>query len=391
MVITGLALQNFRVYSQYFLRLMHQTTVIVGENAIGKTSIVEAIHLLSSGNSFRAGKVAEMISFNEELARVKGVIIDPQFNGSITDESLKDTPKDEVEILLTHGSVNGKKTHSRLFNVNGVRRRKKDAAGKFYTVVFRPEDMRLIEGSKARRRSFLDTVLSLLYRDYEVSVKNYDQTLRRRNKLLSLIKDGQQPETVLQYWDFNLVKYGTVLQNYRKRFIETFSSVEFPVEFSITYDPSVISQERIDQYRRKAIAAGHTLIGPHKDDFQVFIQANDWRITKNQSESKVELEQSNHQNHPVTDINVATFGSRGQQRLAVLWLKFCELDFLRKHADKKTILLLDDILSELDDESKVLALSVLKDHQAIITTIDDVVIDQIKKVSKDTEVITLEN
>lgn len=384
MVITGLALQNFRLYSQYFLRLTHQTTVIVGQNAIGKTSIIEAIHLLSSGDSFRAGKVAEMISFDEELARVKGVVVDPDFTGNISENNLNEIPKDEVEVLLTHGSVNGKKTHSRLFNVNGVRRRKKDAASKFYTVVFRPEDMRVIEGSKTRRRLFMDTVLSLLYRDYEISVKNYDQTLRRRNKLLSLIKEGQQPETVLQYWDFNLVKYGTVLQNYRKRFLETFQSVQFPVQFTVQYDPSIISQERIADYRQRAIAAGHTLIGPHKDDFQVFIQANDWRVTK------VKAPDSSPQTE-VTNINVATFGSRGQQRLAVLWLKFCELDFLRNHAEKKTILLLDDILSELDDESRDLALSVLKDHQSVITTIDESVLDQIAAFSKDMEVVTLES
>jgi DNA replication and repair protein RecF len=371
MVITGLALQNFRLHKNLFIKFEHQTTVIVGENAIGKTSIVEALHLLATGNSFRAGKVEEMILFDEELARVKGVIFEKKEN-----QDLAQT--DEVEVILTKGFVNGKKSQHRLFNVNGVRRRKKTAAGKFASVVFRPEDMRLIEGSPSRRRSFLDSVLASLYIDYEISLKNYEQTLRRRNKILQQIREGKQPQTVLKYWDLNLVKYGTVLQNYRQRFIETFADVSFPINFSVEYDPSIITQERIDSHKSRAIASGHTLIGPHKDDVLVFLDSGaSWKGTKKKSKKTMKL-------------NMATYGSRGQQRLAVLWLKFCELEFLKKHSDKQTVLLLDDILSELDDESRSLALSVLKDYQAVVTTTEDSVVSEIKEVSEDVKVISLQ-
>lgn len=372
MVITGLALQNFRLHKNYVLKFTAQSTVIVGANAIGKTSIVEALNLLATGNSFRAGKVEEMVFFDADLSRVKGVVLD---SGSVSDfESTPfaelvsrqaELPKDEVEVILTRGIVNGKRTLHRLFSVNGVRRRKKDAAGKFYTVVFRPEDMRLIEGSPARRRSFLDTVLALLHTDYEVSLKNYDQTLKRRNKLLQLIKEKQQPKTVLQYWDLNLVKYGEVIQKYRQRFIETFASVQFPVNFTVEYDPSIISKERIEQYQAKEIAAGHTLIGPHKDDIIVFLEKNGRKL------------------------RLDTYGSRGQQRLGVLWLKFCELEFLRKHSEKQTLLLLDDILSELDDDSKALALSVLPGYQSVITTTEPSVLAEIKQATDNIEVIKL--
>lgn len=371
MVITGLALQNFRLHKNYFIKFEHKTTVIVGDNAIGKTSIVEALYLLSTGNSFRAGKVAEMILFDAELARVKGVIVEN------SDQQEKNIHTDEVEVILTRGFVNGKKSQHRIFSVNGVKRRKKTATGKFVSVVFRPEDMRLIEGSPARRRGFLDSVLASLYIDYEISLKNYEQTLKRRNKLLQSIKEGKQPPTVLQYWDLSLVKYGTVLQNYRKRFIETFSEVSFPINFTIEYVPSTISQKNIDSHRTRAITAGHTLIGPHKDDISIFLDSGFGWKGKNSSQKTMKL-------------NMATYGSRGQQRLAVLWLKFCELEFLKKHSNKQTVLLLDDILSELDDESRTLALSVLKEYQAVITTTEDTVVSEIQAVSQDIKVISLQ-
>lgn len=367
MILTGIALQNFRVHKNYFLKLTQDTTVIIGANAIGKTSIIEAVNLLATGNSFRAGRIEEMIEFESELARIKGVVLD-------AGDTKNTQASDELEIILTRGVVGGKRTQHRLFSVNGVRRRKKDAVGKFNTVVFRPEDMRMIEGSPSRRRNYLDTVLSLLYIEYEVALKNYEQTLKRRNKLLQQIKDQQQPRTVLHYWDLSLVKYGTVLQEKRKEFLETFAIVDFPLEFSVEYDPSLISKERLEQYREKEILVGHTLIGPHKDDIIVYLTA--WRSEPKTKESAQKL-------------RIDTFGSRGQQRLAVLWLKFCELEFLKNHSDTKTILLLDDILSELDDESKVLALSVVRKYQSIITTTEAAVLADIRQMAQTVAVIYL--
>lgn len=362
MIVTGIALQNFRVHKNYFLKFTKDTTVIIGDNAIGKTSIIEAIQLLATGNSFRAGTIAEMIDFDSELARVKGVVVDAE--STEQQAGLGNQHRDELEVILTRGLVNGKRTQHRLFSVNGVRRRKKDAVGKFYTVVFRPEDMRMIEGSPARRRTFLDTVLCLLYIEYEVALKNYEQTLKRRNKLLQQIKDNQQPRTVLQYWDLSLVKYGEVLQKKRAEFLQTFATVSFPIQFSVEYDPSLISTQRLAEYKEKEILVGHTLIGPHKDDIVVYL-------------------------NNTKKLRIDTFGSRGQQRLAVLWLKFCELEFLQQHSQTKTILLLDDILSELDDNSKSLALSVLEKYQAIVTTTEHSVLADIKQVTQNIEVVYL--
>lgn len=359
MVIVGLALQNFRSHKSYSLKFSNQTTIIVGANAAGKTSIVEAISLLSTGNSFRATRIEEMISFEAELARVKGIV-----KYELSPES---TEKDEIEIILTRGEVNGKRTQHRLFSVNGVKRRKKDAVGKFYAVSFRPEDMRLIEGSPARRRNFIDVALSMATPKYEVALKNYEQTLKRRNKLLWQVREGEQPRSSLQYWNINLIKHGEVIQEIRKEFIASFAHVEFPVDFEIEYDPSVISQKRIDQYINREIAAGHTLVGPHKDDIVVFL--NEFKGIK---QNKLRLD---------------SFGSRGQQRLGVLWLKFCELEYLAKI--RKPLLLLDDILSELDDESRQLALGVLNNYQSVVTTTDKDVVEEIKKQSQDSKVVKL--
>ncbi|GIK84453.1 MAG: DNA replication and repair protein RecF [Patescibacteria group bacterium] len=368
MILTGVALQNFRLHKNYFLKFTENTTVIIGENAIGKTSIIEAINLLATGNSFRAGRIEEMIEFGSELARVKGVVLDT--NSKNLHDKAETQPTDEVEIILTRGIVSGKRTQHRLFSVNGVRRRKKDAVGKFFTVAFRPEDMRMIEGSPSRRRTFMDTVLSLLYLEYEVALKNYEQTVLRRNKLLQQVGEHKQPKTVLQYWDLNLVKYGEILQRYRQKFLESFASVPFPLEFSVEYDSSLISKERVDQYKEREIAAGHTLIGPHKDDIIVYL--NSWRHGKDTKKMRIDV-----------------FGSRGQQRLAVLWLKFCELEYIKNKSNTATLLLLDDILSELDDDSKALALSVLKNYQSVVTTTEPAVLEDIRQATDTIEVIYL--
>ncbi|MBP7700942.1 DNA replication/repair protein RecF [Candidatus Woesebacteria bacterium] len=368
MVITGLALQNLRSHKNFVLKFTEKTTIIVGDNAMGKTSIIEALSLLSTGDSFRAGKIEEMINFDSDLARVKGVV-SYESDSILSERSLnldQKNEKDEIEIILTHGEVNGRRTQHRLFTVNGVKRRKKDAIGKFYSVVFRPEDMRLIEGSPSRRRGFLNNLLSMISPQYEVAFKNYEQTLKRRNKLLMQVREREQPRTSLQYWNLSLVKYGEIIQKHRQDFLASFSSVGFPVNFEIEYDPSIISQSRIEEYIDREIASGHSLVGPHKDDIIIFLTQKNRRL------------------------RLDTFGSRGQQRLGVLWLKFCELEYLAA-TTKKTLLLLDDILSELDDDSKALALSVLEKYQSVITTTDEGVVEEIKRHTNSYTVLNLKN
>lgn len=357
MRISGLALQYFRIHQSLTIPFNEQVTLIIGSNASGKTSILEAIALISTGKSFRAQKIAEMVSLDQEISRVKGVVESESVSPTLLEEATavlndeivtKPHEKQDIEVVLTRGQVNGQRTAYRLFSVNDVRRQQRKVTGILKMVLFRPEDMRLIEGSPSRRRDYFDIPLSLLYEDYEESLKTYDQILKRRNKLLLLVGEGKQPRSVLEYWNQGLIKHGEILQEYRRKFISTAPAVEFPIQLQMEYSPSVISEDRVKQYLEKEIAAGHTLIGPHKDDFSVTYSHQDAE----------------------EPLNIALFGSRGQQRLAVLWLKLVELQYVQRESGERPVLLLDDIFSELDPSSQKLILELITVGQTIITTID---------------------
>ncbi len=367
MHLHGISLQHFRNYTQQTFLFPCQTTIVVGNNAAGKTSIIEAIHLLSTGESFRAEQVAEMISINQEIGRVKGKVERKAQDPEIQDYSAETI---ELEVTLTRGEVQGKRTSSRLYAVNQVRRLKKNFVGQFFTIVFRPEDMRLIEGSPGRRREFIDTVLNVTHREYAASLKTYEDALKRRNRLLQQIQEGQMNRSVLSYWNSLLLKHGQVVQEQRRQFFAFFSSVVFPVQFRVQYIPSVMSEERMLQYAEKEIAAGHTLIGPHKDDFEVSLLEGPFVSTTGSS-------------------SVAAYGSRGQQRLAVLWLKICELEYVKDITHSKPILLLDDILSELDVAHRKDVFSLLNQGQAILTTTEHKMVEEIVAAVNDHQVIEL--
>ena len=314
--------------------------------------------MLSSGDSFRAGKIEEMVEFDAELARVTGV--------AEVDDLDTESEEIKLEMILTRGEVQGRRTHLRHFQVNNVKKRKKDFVGQLLSVVFRPEDMRLIEGSKSRRRGYMNNVLSLLDWGYARSLKTYEEALKKRNKLLFKIREGEMTRSVLTYWNKQIVEHGEYLQKKRTEFLQYFSKVEFPVDFSVKYMPSEISWERLKQYQRQEMMAGRTLVGPHKDDLIV-----------NLSDLNSESDHT----------NVAIYGSRGQQRLAVLWLKVCELEFLQDKTKQAPVLLLDDILSELDKTSRGYVMELIGKDQVIITTTEKRVVEEIENVADQVQVI----
>ncbi len=343
-VIKTLTLTNFRLQSSLTVEFSPKTSLILGPNASGKTAIIEAIYLASTGDSFRAGKIEEMIEFDKELARVNLVLLKQARQPNTANFAKPEI--DALEILLTRGLVQGKKTQYRLFSFNEVRKRKRDFIGQFQTVLFRPEDMRLIEGSPSRRRGFLDQILTNLFYEYRVSLKTYENTLKRRNRLLPLVREGEQTVNVLEYWNLSLVKNGQIIQAYRQRLLDWLSKTELPFNYTVTYLPRVINQARQKQYLKREIAAGHSLIGPHKDDLQV--NFFDKKTNKG--------------------LDVAVYGSRGQQRLAVLWLKAGASQYIEAKTEQQIIWLLDDILSELDQKSRRLVLELTKNRQTIITS-----------------------
>jgi DNA replication and repair protein RecF len=378
MKLESINLQAFRSYTSQQFEFDQQTAVIVGPNAIGKTSIIEAIDLLARGSSFRATKIEEMIRFGAEVARVTGQVV-PMVGSDDGQLSLKDVKavdadegeveEVELEVLLTTGLVQGKRTQKRLFSVNGVRRRRRDFLGKLYTVVFRPEDMRLVEGSPSRRRTYLDTPLTMLNQRYDAALTTYDKALRQTNKLLEQIRDRRAPLNSLTFWNATLLKHGQYVQEQRRQLTSFINTVDFPLPFSLKYQPSIISEARLQEYQSRALAAGHMLIGPHKDDFVVSLQTS--------IANAPEL------------FDIAAFGSRGQQRMAVLWLKIAEQAFVKHQTQQQPLLLLDDILSELDPEVRAKVLQLLPYGQAIITSADATILPEIKQVMPTFQLIEL--
>lgn len=337
MKVNKIFFQHFRSFKQQEL-IFSDVTLLFGSNGSGKTSVAEGLYLLASGESFRANKIDEMVAFTEELARVGVRLVDG--------DDQQDA--DVLEMTLTKGLVQGKRARKRLYAINGAGKQRKSFIGKFLVVVFQPADMRLVEGSPARRRSFIDNILRLNSVEYAQSLHSYEQALKRRNKFLEQVRDGDQPRTVLQYWEQMMVKHGQLVQQHRHHFFEFLRQLNSPFDFNVRYLISKISQSDIEERRDRAIAAGHTLVGPHKDDFAVMFAGE-------------ELENR----------ELSAYGSRGQQRLGVLWLKLGELRFLEQQQEQQPLLILDDIFSELDEQAEELVLDLVGEYQTVITTAND--------------------
>ena len=348
-MLKSISLQNFRSYSKKEF-LFAETTLIVGPNTSGKSNLVEAIYLLSTGKSFRTDKDTQMLKFSEEVGRVKGKVNDG-----------------ELEVLITNGEVNGGSQYKK-FLVNGVSKRRVDFAGKLLTVLFSPQDLEIIIESPSLRRNFLDEVLEQTDRDYRVSSTSYVKALRQRNALLEMTREtGRRNEKQFEYLDNLVIENGNIITAKREEFINFLnSSLKDIFNCVVEYDKSLISRERLAQYEREEVAAGVTLVGPHRDDFSVLMF---------NGEDK-------------TAHNVKFYGSRGQQRLAILQLKMLQLLFIEKLLGERPLLLLDDIFSELDEDHIQLILEEIGKQQTIITTTHEEFIP--KKLLKSMKIVSLQ-
>ncbi len=356
MEINKIQFSAFRNFSDKGFSFSPKTSVIVGPNGVGKTNILEGIFLLSTGKSFRAKVEEEMVSYSEEIARVKGKIIqNPE------EEKL------DLEVMLTRGEIGmgtptmEKIARKRVF-LNGVAKRVVDFAGELKTVLFGPWDLDLITESPSVRRRFLDTVLSQVDREYRRSLLSYEKGLRQRNKLLINIREEGRPRSQLLFWNQLLIKNGDYISNARENFIDYINQTVSldSHSYKIDYDKSSISEARLEQYSNEEVAAGTTLVGPHRDDFLISSQ----ELVEGQQKEK----------------DLARYGSRGEQRMAVLWLKLAELSFIEKKTNFKPVLLLDDIFSELDHEHRKVVADITQKQQTIITTADPHYVDDFKNV-----------
>ena len=351
-MIQKIQLKNYRNFKDKILEFGQNITVIVGPNASGKTNILESLFLLSTGKSFRAKVEDEMVNYDSDVAHVKGKLLSGMILG----------------VTLTHGvldigSSHPEKVARKKLLVNGVGKRLIDFAGNFKVVLFGPRDLDLVTESPSIRRKFLDNVLSQVDREYRRSILSYEKGLRQRNKLLYRIREEGISRSQLLFWNQLLIKNGDYITKKREEFID-FCNKQTEVggkSYSIDYDRSVVSEGRLEQYKDEEIAAATTLVGPHRDDFA--------------------FKEIGSKGKAIRDLS--SYGSRGEQRMAVLWIKMSELDFiedvlkrsdpLHKESDLnlRPTLLLDDIFSELDHEHRDVVMDLATRQQTVITTADE--------------------
>jgi len=357
-MLKKLAIKDFRNFKRFVIDFDRPVTVMVGDNAAGKTNILEAIYMLSFGKSFKAGVEEEMINHTKDIARIYGVTED----------------KEKLEIILTRGKINigddkYEKTPRKKLLVGGTPKRLINFAGNLRVVLFSPQDLDIVLESPSIRRRFMDSVLSLVDREYYRALLSYEKGLRQRNKLLWRIREEGLSRSQLLFWDKLLIKNGGYVTDKRQEFVDYInkSSSVNDQSFGINYDKSVISEGRIAQYEREEVASATTLVGPHRDDFSFAIR-DTRKVTR----------------------DLAKYCSRGEQRMGVLWLKLRELAFVKDATGDPPILLLDDIFSELDHEHRGVVMDILKSSrksngllsQAIITTADPHFVKGMKNINK---------
>lgn len=323
MHIEQLQLNNYRNYEQLDITFDDKINVIIGENAQGKTNLMEAIYVLAFTRSYRTPRERELIKWEEDFARITGRI-------------MKKNRPIPLEVLITNRGKRVKLNHLE-------QRRLSDFIGALNVVMFAPEDLSLVKGSPSIRRRFIDMELGQIQPSYIYHLGQYQKILKQRNHLLKQLRSKKQKgNSVLEILTEQLVEHAKTLLERRFTFIKKLQNWAEPIHFDISrqkecltieYNPTIdvseeANQEKIErEYYRKfkeiqqtEIDRGTTLIGPHRDDLTFY----------------------------VNNKNVQIFGSQGQQRTTALSVKLAELDLIHQEIGEYPILLLDDVLSELD-------------------------------------------
>ena len=333
MYIKKLSLTNFRNYNKQEIELNKNINIFYGDNAQGKTNIIEAIYISSIGKSFRAKKDIELVNIEkkEEIAR-----IETEFDKIDRDGKIKIEINDKKNIYI-----------------NGIKVKKlSEILGKINIVLFSPDDIGLFKGGPSKRRKALDIMISQLRPNYVYNLNLYLKTIEQRNNYLRLIKYENKSEEMLDIWDEKLAEYAEKIYLYRKEFIKKIQEKIVQIHKKITEEKETIKIEFIsdcenkDNYlkklkndRRQDILKGYTGRGIHRDDFNVFLN----------------------------DKPINIYGSQGQHRTVLLSLKISELNIIRDEIEEYPILLLDDFMSELDSKRRENLLENIEDIQVIIT------------------------
>ena len=332
MIIKSIELANFRNYETLDLQFDKGTNILYGDNAQGKTNILEAIYVVATTKSHKGSKDRDIINFNEEEAHIRAYI--------------------EKEGLETKIDMHLRKSKSKGIAIDGQKIKKAaDLLGLLNVVFFSPEDLSIIKAGPAERRRFVDMELCQLDNFYLYNLNHYNKIVNQRNKLLKDIYFSPQLKDTLSIWDSQLVSFGSKIIERRKIFVDQLNEIIYDIhkklsgdreELYIQYEPDVLIESfetklRINQ--EKDIKLKQTIVGPHRDDFSFL----------------------------VGDIDIRKFGSQGQQRTAALSLKLSELELVKKITKETPVLLLDDVLSELDANRQNYLLNSIGDIQTIIT------------------------
>ena len=334
MYIESIELKNFRNYQDLQLDFDKGTNIFYGDNAQGKTNILESVYICGTTKSHKGSKDKEIIRFGEEESHIRMMV-----------------KKDELSYKI---DMHLRKNKAKGVAINGLPIKKaRELFGIVNLVFFSPEDLNIIKNGPGERRRFMDMELSQLDKIYLSNLVNYNKVLNQRNKLLKDIafSPSEQLMQTLDIWDMQLVKYGSLIIKGRKIFIEKINTIISDIHSRLTggienikvcYVPDVdvnYFEEEVRNSRQKDIKYKVTGKGPHKDDLIFLINDND----------------------------VRKYGSQGQQRTAALSLKLSEIELVKLVIKDTPVLLLDDVLSELDSNRQNFLINSIGDIQTIVT------------------------
>lgn len=339
MYVSRLTLNNFRNYENQQIEFSPETNLIYGNNAQGKTNILEAVYLFATGRSHRAKSDRELIRFDSDFAKIS---ID-----------FHDSDRDYNSVMTF--SKNGKKS----IRINGVPIKKLSQLMSYLNaVMFSPEDLSLVKGSPSARRRFCDSAISQLHAGYMSHLSDYGKILMQKNSLLkTLKKKGAKSDPMLSVWNEQLAEHGYKIMQYRLDFINELSVFVSGIQkeisgesLQIEYAPSVktsdITKEAflgyIQERQNREIDFASACCGIQRDDIIISINGNDAKL----------------------------FGSQGQQRTAALAMKIALGDYMYNKKGEYPVLLLDDIMSELDINRRLYLSQKIRDKQVLITSTD---------------------
>jgi DNA replication and repair protein RecF len=356
MRLSHLSLHNFRNYVRLDLDLPPGVTLLLGDNAQGKTNLLEAIYYLATTRSSHAGAERELVNW---LA----VEEEPLPYARLVGQVVRGDQELAIEITLTQ---QGNGRYRKQMRLNGVAKRAMDLLGQLTVVLFLPEDISLVSGSPGGRRRHLDSMLCQIDPAYCRSLSRYNQVVTQRNALLRDLRERGGDPGQLAFWDERLVEHGAAIVNRRWQALRVLDELSGAIHGELTdsterlhlrYVPSVETdgpepveaiaaafQTQLLSLRSREVPAGMTLIGPHRDEVRFVVNGSDAGI----------------------------YGSRGQQRTAALALKLAEVDLMHRETGHRPLLLLDDVLSELDARRRRFLVEWLSSEngpeQAVVTT-----------------------